>query len=110
MNAVSGIFAALAILFGGGYALEKIHQEIRKNAVTRLHSGMPSLVQFTNRMTCAKIDKDGRLIRMKCGRSERKPRQKRSSRGHRKERNSGSISGVVSWPTAFCAVNASPAK
>jgi hypothetical protein len=69
MNAVGGIFAALAIIFSGGYALKQFHREIKKGAIEHVHHGMPSLVQFTNLLTCSKIDRSGNLVRERCGRA-----------------------------------------
>lgn len=66
MNAVSGIFVALAIVFGGGYALDKIYVVVKRAAVERIHQGQPSLAEFTNRLTCSKISKDGQLVHSKC--------------------------------------------
>jgi hypothetical protein len=66
MNAVNGIFLALAVVFGGGYALDKIYVTVRQAAVERIHRGQPSLEHFTNRLTCAKISKSGELLPLKC--------------------------------------------
>lgn len=67
MNAVSGIFVALAIIFGGGYALDKIYVAVKRTAVEQVHHGMPSLSRFTNRLTCSKISAAGNLEPTKCG-------------------------------------------
>lgn len=66
MNAVSGIFLALSLIFGGGYALDKILRETKRGAVEHVQRGMPSLSQFTNRLTCSKISTSGTHVRMKC--------------------------------------------
>jgi hypothetical protein len=71
MNAVSGIFVALAVIFGGGYALDKIYVTVRHAAIERIHRGQPSLERFTNRLTCSKITQNGALAPVKCGRSRR---------------------------------------
>jgi hypothetical protein len=68
MNAVSGIFVALALIFGGGYALDKIYVNVKSAAVERVHRGMPSLSAFTNRLTCSEISKSGDLVLIGCGR------------------------------------------
>ncbi len=68
MNAVSGIFVALALIFGGGYALDKIYVTVRRAAVERVHRGAPSLSQFTNQLTCSKFSASGEYIATKCGR------------------------------------------
>jgi len=68
MNAVNGIFVALAIIFGGGYALDKIYVTVKGAAVERIQHGMPSLSAFTNRLTCSKISKSGTLVPVGCGR------------------------------------------
>ena len=66
MNAVSGIFIALSLVFGGGYALNKIYVVTKRAAVERIQRGMPPLARFTNQLTCSKISKDGRLVRANC--------------------------------------------
>jgi hypothetical protein len=68
MNTVNGIFIALAIIFGGNYALNKIYFVVKRATVERIHKGQPSLEEFTNRLTCSKIDKSGNFVRMKCRR------------------------------------------
>jgi hypothetical protein len=67
MNSVSGIFVAVALIFGGGYALDKIYLATKMAAVERIHRGMPHLSDFTNRLTCSKISEGGRLVPIKCG-------------------------------------------
>lgn len=67
MNAVSGIFIALALVFGGGYALNKIYVVTKMVAVERIHRGMPHLSTFTSRMTCSRISRAGALVPAKCG-------------------------------------------
>jgi hypothetical protein len=66
MDAVNGIFIAVALIFGGGYALDKIQTTVKRAAVENIHHGMPSLSQFTNRLTCAKISNSGNLVSSKC--------------------------------------------
>lgn len=66
MNAVNGIFIALALVFGGGYALDKIYVTVKSTAVERIHRGMPSLTAFTNRLTCSKITDSGKFVKTKC--------------------------------------------
>ena len=68
MNAVISIFMAVAIVFGGGYALDKIYVTIRHAAIERIQKGQPSLSAFTNRLTCSKISMSGTLVGAKCGR------------------------------------------
>ncbi|MGE3263139.1 MAG: hypothetical protein AB7K68_15270 [Bacteriovoracia bacterium] len=68
MNIVSGIFVALAVVFGGGYALEKVYATLRQVTVERIYRGQPSLERFTNQLTCAKISKSGNLRPLKCKR------------------------------------------
>lgn len=72
MNAISGIFVALSLIFGGGYALNKIYFATKKAAVERLQRGMPPLSRFTNQLTCSKFTPSGEYIATKCGRSEAK--------------------------------------
>ncbi len=66
MNAINGIFVALAIIFGGGYALDKIYFTVKKAAVERIQKGQPSLSRFTNKLTCSRISRDGKLERISC--------------------------------------------
>ncbi len=68
MKAVGEIFLALSIVFGGGYALNRIYVATKVAAVERIHRGMPHLSEFTNRLTCSKISVAGRLVPAKCGR------------------------------------------
>ena len=75
MNAVSGIFAALALVFGGGYALDQIYVATKLAALARVHRGMPHLSDFTNRLTGSKIDRNGALVPAACGRHKASPRK-----------------------------------
>lgn len=84
MNAVSGIFVALSLVFGGGYALQKSYVATKVAAVERIHRGMPHLWDFTNRLTCSKISETGALVPMKCG--------KKRNETHKPNRKSGSPS------------------
>lgn len=71
MSTVNGIFIALALVFGGGYALDKIYVAVKTAAVERIQKGQPSLSQFTNRLTCSHISaQTGALIKDKCGRKK----------------------------------------
>lgn len=72
MNAVSGIFVALAIVFGGGYALDKISLATKMAATRNVHRGMPSLSNFTNHLTCSRISRAGTLVAMKCKKRAKK--------------------------------------
>lgn len=67
MSSVSNIFVALAFIFGGGYALDKIYVTVRTAALQEIHRGMPPLSEFTNRLTCSKISTKGELVPAKCG-------------------------------------------
>ena len=68
MNAISGIFIALSLVFGGGYALNKIYVITKRTAVERIQRGMPPLSRFTNRLTCSKISASGDYMTTKCSR------------------------------------------
>lgn len=68
MSAVSGIFIALAVVFGGGYALDRIYVTVKRAAIERIHRGQPSLSEFTNRLTCSKITESGVFVQTGCGR------------------------------------------
>ena len=63
MNAVGGIFTALVLVFGGGYAVDRIYVTVRKAAIERIQRGQPHLSDFTNRLTCRQISRDGELVR-----------------------------------------------
>lgn len=68
MSAVSGIFLGLALVFGGGYALDRIYVAVKTATVERVHRGMPHLSAFTSRLTCSHIAvADGTLVPGKCG-------------------------------------------
>ena len=69
MNSVSGIFIGLAVLFGGGYALDKIYVAVKAASVERVHRGMPSLSDFTSRLTCSEISTAGTLSHKRCGKT-----------------------------------------
>ena len=69
MNAVNGIFMAVALIFSGGYALDKIYIAVKRAAVEHVHHGMPPLSRFTNRLTCSHISMGGELQRLKCKRT-----------------------------------------
>ena len=66
MNAVSGIFIAVALIFGGGYALDKIYVTVKSAAVERIQNGMPPLSKFTNQLTCSKFTASGDYVATKC--------------------------------------------
>ncbi len=72
MNAVSGIFVAVALIFGGGYALDKIYVTVKGAVVERIQRGMPPLSQFTNQLTCSKFTPSGDYLAAKCPRSKAK--------------------------------------
>ena len=62
MNSVGSIFVALSLLFGGGYALDKIYVYTKTAAVKHIQRGLPSLESFTNRLTCSRISASGNLV------------------------------------------------
>lgn len=66
MNAVSGIFVALSLIFGGGYALNKIYLSAKSAAVERIQKGTPPLSRFTSQLTCAKFSKTGDYVSTSC--------------------------------------------
>lgn len=70
MNAVNGIFVALAIMFCGGYALDKIYVTVKRAAVERIQRGTPSLSNFSNRLTCNRISQQGDLEQVSCCRKK----------------------------------------
>jgi len=72
MNAVSGIFVSVSLIFGGGYALNKIFVETQREAVMHIQRGLPSLSNFTERLTCRKITNSGKLILSSCARHEKR--------------------------------------
>lgn len=72
MNAISNIFVALSLIFGGGYALDKIYMFVKGAAVEQIQQGMPPLSSFTSQLTCSKITKDGRFVKLPCHRSRKR--------------------------------------
>jgi hypothetical protein len=66
MNSVSGIFMALSLILSGGYASDKILTITKRAAVEHIHRGLPSLPEFSNRLTCSKISPDGNLVTARC--------------------------------------------
>lgn len=66
MNAIGEIFAALLILFASGYGMEKIYVAVKREAIIKVHRGLPSLSAYTNKLTCSKISENGSLIPAKC--------------------------------------------
>lgn len=73
MNAVSGIFVAVALIFGGGYALDRNHDAVKTNAVQRVQKGTPSLSAYTNKLTCASFSNSGAYGERKCRKTKLKP-------------------------------------
>ena len=51
MESVKEIFVALMILFGSGYAAEKVHQEVKSMAIKQIQKGHPSLSKFSRTLT-----------------------------------------------------------
>jgi hypothetical protein len=74
MNAVNGIFVAIALVLGGGYALDKIYVTVKHAAIERIHRGQPSLSAFTSRFTCSRISDSGNLVSARCKDRSRKER------------------------------------
>lgn len=69
MNSVGDIFVALTFLFSGGYALDKIYVYTKTAAIEHVQRGLPSLENFTNRLTCSRISASGTLIPVRCSHS-----------------------------------------
>ncbi len=51
MESVKEIFVALMILFGAGYAAEKVHREVKIMAIKQIQKGQPSLSNFSRKLT-----------------------------------------------------------
>ena len=51
MESVKEIFVALTILFGGGYAAEKVHVYVKQMAVKQIQKGLTPLSTYTQKLT-----------------------------------------------------------
>lgn len=51
MESVKEIFVALTILFGCGYAAEKVHAYVKHAAIEQIQKGLPSLSDYTRKLT-----------------------------------------------------------
>lgn len=51
MESVKEIFIALAILFGSGYAAEKVHFYVKQMAIKQIQKGLPPLSNYTQKLT-----------------------------------------------------------
>lgn len=50
MESVKEIFVALMILFGGGYAAEKVHNYVKQTAVKQIQKGLPPLSNYSKKL------------------------------------------------------------
>jgi hypothetical protein len=51
MESVKEIFVALTILFGIGYAAEKVHFYVKQMAIKQIQKGLPPLSTYTQKLT-----------------------------------------------------------
>ncbi len=51
MNSVKEIFIAVAIIVGGGFAVQKIHHKVRAMTLQKVHQGLPPIGKFTEKLT-----------------------------------------------------------
>ncbi len=51
MESVKEIFVALMILFGGGYAAEKVHNYVKQTTIKQIQKGLPPLSSFSQNLT-----------------------------------------------------------
>ncbi|MBK7889565.1 MAG: hypothetical protein IPJ84_01570 [Bdellovibrionales bacterium] len=51
MESVKEIFVALTILFGSGYAAEKVHVYVKQAAIKQIQKGLPHLSDYTRKLT-----------------------------------------------------------
>ena len=51
MESVKEIFVALTILFGSGYAAEKVHVYVKQMAIKQIQKGLPPLSVYTQKLT-----------------------------------------------------------
>ena len=51
MESVKEIIIALTILFGSGYAAEKVHAYVKQMAVKQIQKGLPALSAYTQKLT-----------------------------------------------------------
>ena len=51
MESVKEIFLAIAFLVGGGFAIDKIHNQVRLMALEKAHKGLTPMTHFTSKLT-----------------------------------------------------------
>ena len=51
MESVKEIVFALALLVGGGFAVEKIHDQVKTVALEKARKGLPSITHFSKKLT-----------------------------------------------------------
>jgi hypothetical protein len=51
MESVKEIFVALMILFGGGYATEKVHNYVKQATIKQIQKGISPLSSFSKNLT-----------------------------------------------------------
>jgi hypothetical protein len=50
MESVKEIFVALTILFGSGYAAEKVHEYVKQATIKQIQKGLPHLSDYTRKL------------------------------------------------------------
>ncbi len=51
MESVKEILFAVALLVGGGFAIDKIHDKVRLIALEKAHKGLTPMTHFTSKLT-----------------------------------------------------------
>ena len=51
MESVKEIFIALTILFGSGYAAEKVYVYVKRVSIQQIQKGLPPLSNYTKKLT-----------------------------------------------------------
>lgn len=51
MDSVKEIIFAIALLVGGGFAIDKIHDQVKMMALEKVSKGLPPMTRFTKKLT-----------------------------------------------------------
>ncbi len=55
-NTILALVFTFSAIAGGGALLRKVHDEIKKEALTKISQGLPSLEAYTQKLTGKKLD------------------------------------------------------
>jgi hypothetical protein len=56
-DVIGSVFLIISLISGGNYALRKVHDQVRKAALTKAAKGMPSLVKMTKALRGESVKK-----------------------------------------------------